>query len=128
MPVVAAALCAVWGIHLSLAQEGAGSSKGGTGMEARPSREQLEAIIRERYPRLLTQKVTGTAVVTLLFRSDGVLAAARLDVVPSSAGTVTASEARFSPFRVPPGALSFLGLAHIDLPLNRVVVIFGERK
>jgi len=45
-----------------------------------PDRQQLETIIRTRYPELFTQRLAGLPVVTMLLNQDGTLAATDLEI------------------------------------------------
>src|SRR5262245_51193942 len=91
---------------------------------AQPYRQRLEALIRTRYPNLLTEKLPGTAVVTVLLESDGRVAATRLDVSPEPLKELTASESQFARLGVAVGELRYVGVADVDLPLNTVHVVF----
>jgi len=63
---------------------------------AQPYRERLEALIGSRYPNLVTEKLPGTAVVTVLLEMDGAIAATHLDVSPEPLKELTASESQFA--------------------------------
>lgn len=39
--------------------------------EVQPYRQQLEALTRKRYPKLLTERIIGAAMATLLFEAAG---------------------------------------------------------
>jgi hypothetical protein len=90
-------------------------------------RERLEALIRSRYPNLVTERLPGTAVVTVLLEMDGGIAATHLDVSLEPLKELTASEAQFARLGVAVGELRYVGVADIDLPLNTVHVVFGAR-
>jgi hypothetical protein len=59
--------------------------------QAQPYRERLETLIRARYPELLTQKIAGTPVVTILFDGEGTPERTDLRVVATSPGPLTGS-------------------------------------
>src|SRR5262249_29889885 len=94
---------------------------------AQPYRERLEALIRSRYPNLVNEKLSGTAVVTVLLEFDGRVAATHLDVSPEPLKELTASESQFARLGVAVGELRYVGVADVDLPLNTVLVVFGAR-
>jgi hypothetical protein len=96
-------------------------------VSAQPYRPRLEALIRSRYPNLLSEKLPGTAVVTVLLESDGEIAATRLDVSTEPLKELTASESQFARLGVAVGELRYVGVASIELPLNTVLVEFGAR-
>lgn len=94
---------------------------------AQPYRQRLEALIQARYPKLLSEKLPGTAVVTVLLESDGQVAATRLDISPEPLKQLTASESQFARLGVAVGELRYVGVADVDLPLNTVLVVFAAR-
>jgi hypothetical protein len=94
---------------------------------AQPDRDRLETLIRSRYPNLLTERLSGTAVVTALFEFDGRVAATRLDVSPEPLKELTASESQLARLGVSVGELRYVEVAQVDLPLNTVLVVFGAR-
>ena len=93
--------------------------------EAQPYRERLETIIGARYPKLLTEKVAGTPVVTVLFDPHGDLIRAELTLSRQPAALLSASEEQFSRFGVASGRLRYIGAGRVQLPLNTVLVVFG---
>jgi hypothetical protein len=95
--------------------------------QTQPYRERLESLIESRYPRLTTQRITGTALVTVLFDADGTLAASNLEIMAAPVSVLTASELRFASFGLAAGELKYLGVARISLPRNTILVIFGEK-
>jgi hypothetical protein len=95
--------------------------------QVQPYRERLEALIKGRYPRLLAEKITGTAMVTVLFDPDGTLARADLQVFSGAFSVLTASELQFARFGLTAGELRYIGVERIQLPLNTVLVVFGGR-
>ena len=92
-----------------------------------PDRQQLEAIIRDRYPQLVTQRFAGFPVVTVLLNHDDTLAATDLQISAKDPGEVKASELHFARFGLKATDLSYIGVARFDLPLNSVLVVFGGR-
>jgi hypothetical protein len=94
---------------------------------AQPYRDRLEMLIRSRYPKLITEKVSGTAVVTVLLEIDGQVATTRLDISPEPLKELTASESQFARLGVSVGELRYIGISQVDLPLNTVLVVFGAR-
>ncbi len=92
-----------------------------------PDRQQLEAIIRDRYPQLVTQRIAGFPVVTVLLNHDDTLAATDLQISAKDPGELKASELNFARFGLKATDLSYIGVAHFDLPLNSVLVVFGGR-
>jgi hypothetical protein len=95
--------------------------------QAQPYRDRLVALIEGQYPQLLTQKIAGTAMVTVLFDSDGTLLASNLEVVPAAVTTLTASEMQFARFGLAADDLKYIGTFRIPLPPNTIVVVFGAR-
>lgn len=94
---------------------------------AQPYRARLEAIIKARYPQLLTERVQGIARVTVLLSSDGGVSDTSLEILPMEAGSLTASEAQFARFGLAPGELRYVGEARIALGGSVVLVVFGAR-
>lgn len=92
-----------------------------------PSRERLETLIEYRYPRLLTEKISGAAVLTVLFEPDGTLSGTDLEIVTHAAEPLTASEGQFARFGLTAGDLEYIGVAQVHLSLNTVLVVFGAK-
>jgi hypothetical protein len=92
-----------------------------------PDQQQLEAIIRLRYPQLVTQRFAGVPLVTVLLNHDGTLAATDLEISANDPGGLTASKLHFARFGLKATDLSYIGVARFQLPLNTVVVVFGGR-
>jgi hypothetical protein len=88
-------------------------------------RQQLEAIIRDRYPQLVTQRFAGFPVVTVLLNHDETVAATDLQISAKDPREVKASELHFARFGLKATDLSYIGVARVDLPLNSVLVVFG---
>jgi hypothetical protein len=80
-----------------------------------PDRQELETIIRKRYPQLVTQKFSGVPVVTVL------------ETYAKDASELTVSRLQFSRFGLKEWDLSYIGLARFELPLNTVIVMFGGK-
>ena len=95
--------------------------------EVQPYRQRLEALIERRYPELLTEKIAGTARVTVLLEADGALAETALEVLPNDSKDLAASESQFARFGLRAGDLRYLGESRIQTPLNTVLVVFGGR-
>ena len=93
--------------------------------QAQPYREGLEALIKARYPELLTQKIAGTAVVTILFDGEGTPERSDLKVVTTPPGALTASEEDFARFGLTASELKYIGVARVTLPLNAALVVFA---
>jgi hypothetical protein len=110
-----------------LATGGAELQKPTPDPQVQPYRDRLVALIEGRYPQLLTQKIAGTAMVTVLFDSDGTLAASNLEVLPTAVTALTVSEMQFASFGLDAGELTYIGISRIPLPPNTVVVVFGAR-
>jgi hypothetical protein len=92
-----------------------------------PDRQQLETIIRQRYPQLVTQRFAGVPVVIVLLNHDGTLAATDLEIGPTDPDKLTVSRQHFSRFGLKARDLSYIGVARVELPLNTVLVMFGGR-
>jgi hypothetical protein len=97
--------------------------------QALPNRERLETLIEQRYPRLLTEKMSGVVMVMLLFEPDGSLSGTNLEIVPqtSGPGPLTASEAQFARFGLAAGDLRYIGVSRVRLSLNTILVVFGAK-
>jgi hypothetical protein len=98
-----------------------------TDIAVHPDRQQLEAIIRDRYPQLVTQRFAGFPVVTVLLNHDDTVAATDLQISAKDPGEVKASELHFARFGLKATDLSYIGVERFDLPLNSVLVVFGGR-
>jgi hypothetical protein len=98
-----------------------------TDISVHPDRQQLEAIIRDRYPQLVTQRFAGFPVVTVLLNHDDTVAATDLQISAKDPGEVKASELHFARFGLKATDLSYIGVERFDLPLNSVLVVFGGR-
>jgi len=98
-----------------------------TDIAVHPDRQQLEAIIRDRYPQLVTQRFAGFPVVTVLLNHDDTVAATDLQISAKDPGDVKASELHFARFGLKATDLSYIGVERFDLPLNSVLVVFGGR-
>lgn len=118
------AMASSWVLGQTLAPE---LRKPAPDAQALPYRERLETLIEVRYPRLLTEKLAGTAMVTVLFEPDGTLSGTNLEAIPQSSEPLTASEAQFARFGLAAGELKYIGVARIQLSLNTVLVVFGAR-
>jgi hypothetical protein len=92
-----------------------------------PSRERLAALVRARYPQLLSARLTAIPVVTMLFNPDGSVARSNLQILAQTSGTLTAAETRFADFGVRSGELQYLGETPVQLPNATVLVVFGAR-
>jgi hypothetical protein len=99
-----------------------------TAPAARPSDlDRFKRIIAEQFPQLLTQKIVGTAVLTVLFDGQGQVAGTRLDISSATPETLVASVFQFASFDVSPGELRDIGSTRLDLPLNHVLVVFARK-
>lgn len=93
-----------------------------------PDRQQLETIIRNRYPELLTQRFAGVPVVTVLLNHDGTLAATNFEVSLRDPEALVVTRLHFARFGLKARDLSYIGTAHLELPLNTVLVMFGGKR
>jgi hypothetical protein len=93
-----------------------------------PDEKQLEAMVRDRYPQLVTQRFSGVPVVTALFNFDGTLAAADLEMSATDPGELTAPGLSFSRFGLKARDISYMGVARIELPFTTVVIVYGGRR
>jgi hypothetical protein len=94
----------------------------------RPAEQQLQVIILERYPQLLTQRFAGVSVVTALFNRDGTLAAIDLEISAKDPGATTVSELSFTRFGLTVRDLSYIGVTRFELPYNAVLVTYGGKR
>jgi len=92
---------------------------------ARTYREQLEALIRIRYPQLLTEPVKGTPIVTVLLSLYGDVVRSDLEISSRPPGELAASEASFHRFGLPQLEMRYVGATSIETPANTVFVVFG---
>jgi hypothetical protein len=97
------------------------------GPEMQADSARLALLAEERYPRLLTEKLSGTPIVTVLFNPDGTVAETALEVSERDPTTLVVSEGQFAPFGVSGGQLRYLGVARVELPLNTVLIAFAIR-
>jgi hypothetical protein len=111
----------------TLVMSGADLQKPAPDPQSQPYRDRLVALIEGQYPQLLTQKIAGTAMVTVLFDSDGTLAASNLEVLPTAVAALTVSEGQFARFGLTADDLKYIGISRVPLPANTVVVAFGGR-
>ena len=93
-----------------------------------PDRQQLETIVRNRYPELLTQRFAGVPVVTVLLNHDGTLAATDLEISLKDPGELVVTRLQFARFGVKARDLSYIGTARLELPLNTVLVMYGGKR
>ena len=115
----------VIGLSLALCGADAELRKPAPNPEARPYREQLQTLIRERYPQLLTDTASGTPVLTVLFNLYGDIVRSELEVSSRPPGELAASEQSFSHFGALVGDLQYVAAASIETPANTVFVVFG---
>jgi hypothetical protein len=92
-----------------------------------PFRERVTELVRERYPQLLSDKQPGTAVLIVLFNSDGTIAASDVQTYALHSETLTADETQFERFGLQSGDVRYVGVDRIELPVGSVLVIFGAR-
>jgi hypothetical protein len=92
---------------------------------ARPYREQLQTLIKDRYPQLLTDTAQGIPVLTVLFNLSGDVARSELEVSAHPPSELAASEESFSHFGVLVGDLQYIAAASLQTPANTVFVVFG---
>ena len=93
-----------------------------------PDRQQLETILRSNYPELLTQKLAGVPVVTVLLNHDGTLAATDLKISLKDPDELVVTRLHFARFGLKARDLSYIGMARFELPLNTVLVMFGGKR
>jgi hypothetical protein len=125
--VAAATLACVLLTWAAAARAGPDAESPAPDTAVHPDRQQLETIIRKRYPQLLTQRFAGVAVVTALFNHDGTLASTELEIRSKNSGELTVSKLDFAHFGLKASDLSYIGLERFELPLNTVLVMFGGR-
>jgi hypothetical protein len=123
--VAAATLACVLSIWLACAAAAAETPAPDTAVH--PDRQQLETIIRKKYPQLLTQRFAGVPVVTALFNHDGTLASTELEIRSKNSGELTVSKLDFAHFGLKASDLSYIGLERFELPFNTVLVMFGGK-
>ena len=90
----------------------------------------LAALVKQRYPDLLSKKTPGTAIVSVLFRPDG-------SIEQTSHTTFDGSPDQFNPTKdyyakqlnIPSSDVSYVGLQGIFSPTNEqtILVAFTER-
>jgi hypothetical protein len=95
--------------------------------EAQPYRARIEQLLVTHYPRLLVERLSGAQTVLFLFNPDGSLAATALEEHATGQEALVASELQFARFGVSAGELRYIGAASLQLPLNKVVVVFAGR-
>jgi hypothetical protein len=92
---------------------------------ARPYRELFLALIRQRYPHLLTDTMEGTPVVTVLFNLYGDIVRSDLTISSQPPGELAASEASFSRFGLAQRDLQYVGASVVQTSANTVLIEFG---
>lgn len=90
--------------------------------------QQLETIVRDRYPELVTHRFAGVPVVTVLLNHDGTLAATDLEISLKDPDELVVTRLHFARFGVQAKDLSYIGTAHLELALNTVLVMFGGKR
>jgi hypothetical protein len=92
---------------------------------ARPYRELFLALIRQRYPNLLTDTMEGIPVVTVLFNVYGDVVRSDLTISSQPPAELAASEASFSRFGLAQRDLQYVGASVVQTPANTVLIEFG---
>lgn len=95
--------------------------------DIQPDSAHLRRLAEERYPRLLTERLAGTPIVTLLLNPNGAVARSALEVYKGDASALTVSDEQFARFGIGGRELRYLGVARVELPLNTVLVAFAVR-
>ena len=93
--------------------------------DACPYREQLQALIRDRYPQLAIETTPGIPVLTVLFDLYGEIVRSELEVSTRPPAELAASEESFAHFGMAVGDLQYVAAASFQTPANTVFVIFG---
>ena len=93
-----------------------------------PDEQQLETIVQDRYPQLVTQRVAGLPVVVALFNHDGTLAATDLEISVKDPRELSVSELCFVRFGLRAQDLTYMGVVRIELPSNTVLIMYGGRR
>jgi len=74
-------------------------------------RQQLETIVRQRYPQLATQRFAGVPVVTVLLNHDGTLVATDLEISVKDPDQLVVTRQHFARFGLKARDLSYIGMA-----------------
>lgn len=96
-----------------------------TDAQVQPNEARLSAIVKERYPNLLTDKIQGIARVTILFASNGTVARTVLEALSRDAASLPVSEIQFERFGLSVDQLKYMGESRFKLGPNLVMVVFG---
>jgi hypothetical protein len=92
---------------------------------ARTYRERLQALIRMRYPQLLTEPAKGIPIITVLLNLYGEVVRSDLEISTSPPSQLAASEASFQRFGLAQLEMRYVGATSIETPANTVFVVFG---
>jgi len=92
---------------------------------ARPYREQLQALIRDRYPQLGIETTPGIPVLTVLFDLYGEIVRSELEFSTRPPAELAASEESFAHFGTAVGDLQYVADPSFQTAANTMFVIFG---
>lgn len=88
----------------------------------------FETLLKEKYPGLLTEKIAGTPVVTVLFDRNGAIERSGMEVFSGSPEEFKATEAHFASLGIAANVVGYIGELGVETRVNSVIVVFSERK
>jgi hypothetical protein len=91
----------------------------------RTDQQRFKALIKVRYPDLITKTAQGVPIVTVLFDPQGEIVRTDLEISSTPPSELSASESSFNRFGAQADDLGYIGAASIDFPANTVLVVFA---
>lgn len=89
--------------------------------------QKFAALLRDKYPTLVTEKAAGTPVVTILFNHDGTVARTDMEIFPGSPEEFKPAKAQFGRVGMAPEVVGYIGEQGIDTGTNRILVVYTEK-
>ena len=90
--------------------------------------QKFAALLRDRYPELVTEKAAGTTpVVTVLFDHNGRVARTDMGFFRGSPEEFKPSKAQFGRVGLAPEVVGYIGEHVIDFGSNRILVVYTEK-
>ena len=92
--------------------------------------ERLQALVKERYPQLLQQKVNGTPVVNVLFKDDGSVDYSNSEIAAGSPEGLLGKAYYAEHLHMPEDEVAYVGIQGVLSPVTGQViwVTFTQRK
>jgi beta-lactamase regulating signal transducer with metallopeptidase domain len=102
-----------------------------TGKESMLLGQRFEAVVKQRYPELLSQKIEGTPIVSILFNQNGSVERSTNETIASSPETFMPTEADYAKrFGIKVEEVAYVGVQGMEVPSTgtKILVAFTERK